>query len=335
MQLPLRGAGTQAAVTKNRQFLQRHTQAWQPESLFSPVYPRVWGQGAAKAGPQPFFMLSFMHAFMTKYHALSKIDHAGQSFQRYTSYGFAAAQNIAPLVQQELAKACMSLAIGFMRQGEHFMPVAVQGFLPGKNLLVAPDGRWLGQYIPAAYRGYPFALLPNEAGQLVLCIDTDSGLLADADAEGQGEALFDAQGEPTQAIQQVMHFLEQTARNRQATLDICKALAQQQLLQPWPMEVQTAQGKKEITGLFRIDEAALNQLDAQALKALQQGGGLQMAYMQLLSMQHLDKLAELAKAHEQHEQAQAQTAAALPVNSKGELDLEFLNQTDTLSFSGL
>ena len=60
-----------------------------------------------------------------------------------------------------------------------------------------------------------------------------------------------------------------------------------------------------------------------------------MAYMQLLSMQHLDKLAELAKAHEQHEQAQAQTAAALPVNSKGELDLEFLNQTDTLSFSGL
>lgn len=270
---------------------------------------------------------------MTKYHALSKTVHAGQSFQRYTSYGFAATQNIAPLVQQELAKACTSLAIGFMQEGEHFIPVAVQGFLPGKNLLVAPDGRWLGQYIPAAYRGYPFALLPNEAGQLVLCIDTDSGLLVDT--EGQGEALFDAQGEPTQAIQQVMHFLEQTTRNRQATLDICKALAQQELLQPWPMEVQTAQGKKAITGLFRVDEAALNQLDAQALKTLQQGGGLQMAYMQLLSMQHLGKLAELAKAHEQHEQAQAQTPAALPVNGKGELDLEFLNQTDTLSFSAL
>lgn len=266
---------------------------------------------------------------MPQYQALSKNIHAGKHFKRYSSYQFASHQSIVPLVQQELAKASMSLAIGFVQHGEGFMPVAVQGLLPGKNLLVAPDGRWLGEYTPAAYRGHPFALLPNELGQWVLCVDTDSGLLSDT----EGEALFDVEGEPTQTVKEVISFLEQIAHNRQVTLAICKVLAEHQLIQPWPIKVQMPEGEKAVTGLFRIDEAALSQIDASALKALQHAGALQMAYIQLLSMQHLGKLAEWAKLHAQHEQSHAKTA--LPVNSKGELDLEFLNQSGTLSFASL
>lgn len=233
-----------------------------------------------------------------------------------------------PLVQQELVKACMALPIAFLEQGEHFVPVAVQGFAPGRNMCVAPDGRWMGAYIPAAYRGYPFALLPNEQGQWVLCMNADSGLISDS----EGEALFDAEGNTSQAVKDVLRFLEQVAQNRQTTQVICDVLAQQQLLEPWQIKVKTGEGEQSITGLFRINESALNQLDAAALKTLQQTGALQLAYMQLLSMQHMSKLAELAKANAQYAQQQA---TKLQADKNGNLDLEFLNQNGTLNLSGL
>lgn len=266
---------------------------------------------------------------MPRYQALTKTSYAGKHFKRYTSYQFAASQNLAPLVQQELVKACMVLPIAFIQEGAQFVSVAVQGFLPGKNLLVAPDGRWIGGYIPAAYRSHPFALLPNEEGQLVLCIDTDSGLLNDI----EGEALFDSDAHPAQAVKDVLGFLEQLAANGKATEAMCAALAEHQLIEPWPIKVQLAEGEEKIiNGLHRINEAALNQLDAEALKALQQNGGLQMSYMQLLSMQHIDKLAELAKARAAFEEQQA---TKVPVTPNVDLDLEFLNQGGTLSFAGL
>lgn len=269
---------------------------------------------------------------MSTYQALSPATHAALRFQRYTHYAFAAQDAMAPLVQQELVKACMHLPVAFIQQGAHFCPAAVQGFLPGQNLWLGADGRWEGGYVPAVYRSHPFALLPNEAGQMLLCVDADSGLLH----ASQGEALFDAEGQPTQAVKDVLGFLEQVAGNRRVTLALCDALAQQQLIQPWPLRVQTAQGEQAIGGLFRIDEAALNRLEAPALKALQDCGALSMAYMQLLSMQHLATLAQRAQRLSAQKAAPASAAGhGLPVNSKGELDLEFLNQGGTLSFKGL
>ncbi|MDV7395813.1 SapC family protein, partial [Arthrospira platensis SPKY1] len=116
---------------------------------------------------------------MPRYEPVAASTHATQRWQRYSSHAFAATDAVAPLVVQELPKACMHLAIAFIPQGEHFTPVAVLGLQPGQNLFVTPDGRWLGGYTPAAYRGHPFALANTPNGQQVLCVDADSGLLHD------------------------------------------------------------------------------------------------------------------------------------------------------------
>lgn len=277
---------------------------------------------------------------MPNFQVISKTAHAGKHFVRPQSYGFAACDALVPIVLQELAKACMVLPTAFAQPNGRWEPVAVQGLRPGQNVWVAPDGRWLGGYIPAAYRGYPFALLANSQGQSVLCMDMDSGLLRDA----EGEVLLDKEGKPSQALNEVLEFLQQVAHNRVPTQTACDLLAQHQLLQPWALRVQTDEGEKPVQGLFCVHEEALRQLEAGALKALQQCGALQLAYMQLLSMQHIAKLGELTKMHAQWAQAQARQeeekqrqaqATPLPVNKNGELDLEFLNQGGTLSFSNL
>lgn len=261
---------------------------------------------------------------MPRFTVISREHHAAKRWQRYTSYAFAAADAVVPLVAHELPPAVLSLPIGFIQAGDQFIPVAVFGLKSGQNLFVTPDGRWLGGYIPAAYRGYPFALASTEEGQQVLCIDEDSGLLS----ETEGEAFFGEDGQPAQGVKDVLDFLTQVAQNRQATQRICAVLQQHNLVQPWLIKMQSEEGEKSIEGLFRIDEAALNQLPAEAFEDLRQGGGLPIAYCQLLSMRHLPRLGALAQAH-------AQTTAPLPQTPSGELSLEFLNDNGTIHFGNL
>ena len=91
---------------------------------------------------------------MPRYEPVAASTHATQRWQRYSNYAFAATDAVAPLVVQELPKACMTLPIAFIQQGEAFVPAAVQGLQPGQNLFVLPDGRWIGPYTPATYSGY-------------------------------------------------------------------------------------------------------------------------------------------------------------------------------------
>jgi hypothetical protein len=94
-----------------------------------------------------------------------------------------------------------------------------------------------------------------------------------------------------------MEFLTQIERNRTATLGICDRLQAQGLIQPWPVKLQGADGgERTLEGLFRIDEAALNALPAEGLAELRDAGALSLAYCQLLSMQQLSLLGELAQA---------------------------------------
>jgi len=61
---------------------------------------------------------------------------------------------------------------------------------------------------------------------------------------------------------------------------------------------------------------------------LRDAGALLCAYCQLLSMQHLQTLGQLAAVHAK---ADAQAQAALPTKN-GELDLSFLEGSETFKF---
>lgn len=272
---------------------------------------------------------------MPNYQAVSFSVHGQQCWRRYTNYAFASRDAVAALTMQEVVKAAMSLPLGFVPEGESFTLVAVQGLASGSNVLVGPDGRWRAAYIPAVYRSYPFQLAKAQEGQTVLCVDVDSGLLLDSSATvaQQGAEAFFVEGAPAPAVQQVMQFLQTVAADRLRTAQVCAHVQALELLEVWPIVLKTEQGEQRVEGLYRISEARFNALPADALKSLQDSGGLALAVCQLLSMQHLSLLAELAR--QQLTQAAGATPGGLTVNSKGELDLEFLHQADTLNFGNL
>ncbi|MEG1453964.1 MAG: SapC family protein, partial [Comamonas sp.] len=220
-----------------------------------------------------------------------------------------------------LHSAALHLPMAFVAHGDSFVVVAVLGLQQGQNLLVAPsNGQWVAGYVPAALRGYPFSLVPTDDGRKALAMDIESGLVGDA---LEGEALFE-NGQTTQQVQSLLNFLTQLDQDRGVTQRLCALLAAQGVIQPWPIKAVADDGDKQIAGLFRIDPVRLNQLDAQALHALQQTGALQMAYLQLISMEHLPTLGKLVQLHAQYAKDQQL------MNGKAGEATDF--QSDTLSF---
>lgn len=258
---------------------------------------------------------------MAQYQLVSRQAFAGKFWQRSPDYAFAANDAVCALLAQELPKAVMHMPVAFMAEGEQFVPVALQGLQPGQNAFVAPDGCWLLPYIPAAYRGYPFRVAHADNDQYVLCFDMDSGLLADG-----GEAFFAEDGSPAPFLNEIAQFLQACEANRTRTLQQAALLKELGLLAPWPITVKDGEQEKQLAGIYRIDETALNGLPVEQFERLRQCGALVMVYCQLLSMQHLARLGDLLR-----QQAAVQQQMAASQTAK-ELDLSFMSSGDTLSF---
>jgi len=259
---------------------------------------------------------------MPNIQAISRTVHGSKSWLRPKNYYHVQHEPLIPLTLAELPQAILSIPLGFVSDGENYHLVGIANHEPGKNLFVAPSGEWVLPFVPLAYRAYPFVLGKAEDGSRLLCIDADSGLVTDGN---EGEAFFDETGQATDAIKEMMGLIVQRDERLQLTAMLSGRLAQYGLIQPWPIAVQTDQGSKALTGLFRIDEEALNKLSGDTLAELLGQGGLKMAFCQLLSMQNLHQLPKLASLHAQ---AAAQTASNLPQAAS-------LTQNDTISFAGL
>jgi len=226
--------------------------------------------------------------------AITPQHFARKAWQRRSGYAFAAQAHILPVVVAELARLVPALPMGFVQTEASFQLVAITALQPGTNLFVAPDGRWLNNYVPAALRAYPFRLIkPEDREQSILCFDESSGRVVEA---GQGEAFFDEEGAPSQAVKEVLDFLSQIERSRLATQTAVNALQAAGLIQPWPLKVRQGDQIRPVEGIHRADEAALHALSDDAFLSLRKAGALLLAYAQLLSMNQLVMLQKAAEA---------------------------------------
>ena len=185
---------------------------------------------------------------MPYYKTISRAEFANLRWKRYESYQFASQDAVAPPVVQGLAKACMTLPIAFIEKDQTFLPAAIMGLRQGQNLFVGTDGRWMGSYIPAAYRSHPFAFAKSDDSQFVLWVDTESGLVGEA----HPETFFDTDGKPSPAIKNVPDLLQKVSLNGETTAQVCAAIHREGLIQQWPITLKEGQNDQIVNDLFRI-----------------------------------------------------------------------------------
>jgi hypothetical protein len=177
--------------------------------------------------------------------------------------------------------------------GKTYAAVAVLGIAAGENLFYA-DGRWAsGSYVPAYARRYPFCMARVNLNKVeqkdrLICVEKTS-----LDEE-RGEAMFDAGGQPSDKWKGVERLLAEYEADLERMREMCALLADYGLLEPFTMQAtlrkEKGGGQMQVTGMHRVAEKNLENLNAAQLKNLMRKGYLARIYVHLLSLENFARL---------------------------------------------
>ena len=229
---------------------------------------------------------------MAKIVPVSREKHASKAWRRPNGYSFAATNAVVPIGGSEFSLAAPAMPIAFVEQDGRYVSVVVMGIKTGANVFVGPTGQWLGNYIPAVLRTYPFCLVNHPgAEQATLCVDEESALIVDPD--NNTEKFFEDDGSPSAAMNAISEFLRRIAHDRTLADLATASLFEAGVIKPWPLTLPIGNQQIKVEGLHRVDEAALNALGDEAFCKLRKGSALVAAYGQMLSVGQVSVLARL------------------------------------------
>jgi SapC len=206
---------------------------------------------------------------------------------------FAQRGNALPISHTEFQPAARDYPIVFTSgdTGKSFAPVAVLGLVAGENLFFV-SGRWApGVYIPAYARRYPFCMAKVNVDRVeqkdrLICVEKSH-------LEENGEALFDEHGSPSEKWRSLERLLGEYEADLERSREMCAILADYGLLEPFSMQAtpKAADAKPvQMTGMYRVAEKRIEDLNSAQLKNLVRKGILPRVYLHLLSLENFGRL---------------------------------------------
>lgn len=223
---------------------------------------------------------------------VNKERHADKKVKPVDGFGFAANFHIASVMVHEFVRAAAIYPVVFLedKDQDEFRPVVLMGLDAGENLFVDGEGKWQASYIPAIIRRYPFALASTgQENQFTVCIDEGSELVN----EEEGVPLFDANGEPAEALENVKRYLGELQQMDAFTKSFCKYLAEHNMFTPLNMRVRQADQVKNIAGCYVINEERLNNLSSERFLEMREKRYLPATFAHLGSLAQIERLLKL------------------------------------------
>jgi hypothetical protein len=109
-----------------------------------------------------------------------------------------------------------------------------------------------------------------------------------------GERLFDDEGKPSARWTNLERLLSEYEADLERSREMCALLADYGLLEPFTMQATLAKdkggGALQLTGMHRVAEKKLEDLNAAQLKNLLRKGILARVYLHLLSLENFSRL---------------------------------------------
>ena len=205
---------------------------------------------------------------------------------------FVQSGNAIPISMTEFQPVAREYPIVFTADGsQSYAPVAVLGITSGENLFYS-NGKWVaGAYIPAYARRYPFCMAKvavNKVEQKDRLICVEKKYIDD-----QGEQMFNDKGEPNAKWKDLERLLGEYEADLERSREMCSILGDYGLFEPFAMQASfKGEGQKpmQMTGMFRVAEKNLENLNAAQLKNLIKKGILPRIYMHLMSLENFGRL---------------------------------------------
>ncbi len=228
----------------------------------------------------------------TNIQPLHNVTHAKTKIKNGINLEFMKTQHLVPIVAHEFSRIANEYPIVFVKNSEteEFQPVAMLGLEPGENLLIKDD-KWQGLYVPHALTRYPLLLSanPQDEKQLLVGIVESSDLVNDED----GQALFDEKGEETEYLKRRKDSLMAFYEFSHVTAAFSKFLAEKELLTLQTLTLDIKGEKREINGIYLIDEKKLNEMTDEEFLEIRKRGFLGPIYSFLTSMHQVNRIARL------------------------------------------
>ena len=198
-------------------------------------------------------------------------------------FGFAAGAHLIPAVVDEFVAAAHHLPIVFVPGPNQPSPVFLVGVRPGENRFVGADGRWIGGYIPAFVRRYPFIIGEVAGAEPVVCVDEMLPWHPD------GEPLF-VDGKDTPVLQANIALMNDYLAAAKRTEALVKSLLSFDLFRSVTIEVRDATGAQTLHGMMTVDIDKLPKLADADFLALRSNGALPALYAQAGSLAEVVRL---------------------------------------------
>jgi hypothetical protein len=220
--------------------------------------------------------------------ALDRNVHQNIRIQSDGNFFFARSCQTAIVAAAELNQAIKEFPVVFIKESDHFLPIAILGLQNNQNLFVDENGQWTARYTPAFIRRYPFvpAMTKAEDEQMTVCIDEASECVN----QEHGEPLF-IDGKNSAFLGQAIQFLQEYKAQTDTTIMLVKQLADAGLLSEQTANFKLNDGQSfDLTGFFTVDTERLSKLTPETTYNLFQSGALHVAYLHLTSLDNLNRL---------------------------------------------
>ena len=199
------------------------------------------------------------------------------------------------VIPREFQRLVAHYPIFFTKSAEsgRFEPAALLGFQKKENLFFV-EGRWDVAYVPLQMQRQPFSLVPRRSesagggqGSLDIALDMSSSRVQ----AGEGERLFDDDGQPSKYLQGVTSILSTLVSGSAEGYAFTGKLAELNLIEPVGINIEFVDhSEAKLQGLYWIAAAALKGLSGAQLTELRDRGFLEWLYFQMASVSHVSSL---------------------------------------------
>jgi hypothetical protein len=222
---------------------------------------------------------------------LSRERHQDWSVDMGQGYHFTNATNSIYVAGTEFPTAAREYPIVFAKDSlGTLVPVALLGLAQNQNLMLGENGTWLGTYIPAYIRRYPFILADADGTgtSFAVCVDESfSGF----NTVGEGIRLMTENGEHGEVLANSVKFLEEFHKHSAVTTQFCTAVAEADLVESMQANFSMKSGSQfSLSGLFCVPRAKVKSMSAEQLKLFADRDYLDLLYLHIYSLSNMDKL---------------------------------------------
>lgn len=228
---------------------------------------------------------------------LNNKTHKNLKVRRDFSFPHSKTQQLVPITPNEIAKAASCYPVCFIRdsQTSSFTLAAILGTDSNENLFYDPTG-WKAPYIPLHIQKAPFVIGTQEDNSYLVAIDIKSEYCGEQD----GEPLFDGQGFETTALKSIRELCEHLTTQEHLAVNFINELTELGLLTEHNLRYTLPSGeKKELTGLYSVDEELLKYLPEEQILSLHKKGYLTAINAHLVSLGQFSRLFSLKNNRDQ------------------------------------